>query len=129
MNNYICATGKRKRSIARVMLKEGEGRFIINKRSLDDYFPRETSRMVIKQPFYRTETYGKYDIKVNVRGGGNTGQADAIKHGISKALLKINDEFRSLLKKEGFLTRDSRIKERKKYGQKKARKRFQFSKR
>jgi small subunit ribosomal protein S9 len=112
-----------------VRLKEGEGTFVINSRSLEEYFPRETARMIIKQPFYLTNTYGKYDVIVNVHGGGASGQAGAIKHGISRALLEVNEDFRDILKKAGFLTRDSRIKERKKYGLKKARKRFQYSKR
>ena len=128
-NNFYYATGKRKNSIARVYIKEGEGNFSINKRSLEDYFPRETLRMIINRPFKLTDTGGKFDVKVNVRGGGISGQAGAIKHGISKALLEVNQDFRSVLKKEGFLTRDPRVVERKKYGQKKARKRFQFSKR
>lgn len=129
MENYFYATGKRKSAIARVWLKEGEGKFLINKCSLEEYFPRETSRMIIKQPFYLTKTFGKFDVNVNVCGGGSSGQAGAIKHGISKALLEVNQEFRDVLKKAGFLTRDAREKERKKYGQKKARKRFQYSKR
>ena len=129
LDKYFYATGKRKTAIARVWLKEGEDGFLINKHSLEEYFPRETSRMIIKQPFYLTNTYGKYGVNVNVGGGGITGQAEAIKHGISRALLYVNEEFRDILKKAGFLTRDARIKERKKYGQKKARKRFQYSKR
>ena len=129
MENYFYATGKRKYSIARVWLKEGEGNFLINKRTLDEYFPHEVARMIIKQPFLLTNTLGKYDVNVNVQGGGVSGQAGAIKHGISKALLEVNQDFRAALKKAGFLTRDSRIKERKKYGRKKARKQFQFSKR
>lgn len=128
-NDFYYATGKRKNSIARVYIKEGEGNFSINKRSLEDYFPRETLRMIINRPFTLTDTVGKFDVKVNVCGGGISGQAGAIKHGISKALLEVNQEFRGVLKKEGFLTRDPRVVERKKYGQKKARKRFQFSKR
>ncbi|MBN2467102.1 MAG: 30S ribosomal protein S9 [Deltaproteobacteria bacterium] len=129
LENYFYATGKRKRSIARVMLKEGEGKFVINKRSLEEYFPRETARMIIRQPFDFTDTYGKYDVYATVHGGGVSGQAGAVRHGISKALLEIDADYRGDLKKEGLLTRDSRAKERKKYGQKKARKRFQFSKR
>ena len=123
------ATGKRKTSVARVWLKQGEGKITINKRSIDDYLKRETAKMVIRQPLELTETLGKFDVYVNVRGGGMSGQAGAIKHGISKALLDVNPDFRSLLKKNGFLTRDSRAKERKKYGQPGARKRFQYSKR
>ena len=123
------ATGKRKTSVARVWLKPGDGNITINKHPMDEYLKRETAKMVIRQPLELTETLGKYDIYVNVQGGGISGQAGAIKHGISKALLEINPDFRPLLKKAGFLTRDSRIKERKKYGQPGARKRFQYSKR
>ena len=129
MDNYFYATGRRKNATARVRLKEGEGRFVINDRTLEEYFPRETARMIIRQPFYLTNTYGKYEVIVNVHGGGTSGQAGAIKHGISRALLEVNDDFRDILKKAGFLTRDDRIKERKKYRLKKARKRFQYSKR
>ena len=123
------ATGRRKESVARVWLKPGEGNVTINKRSIDDYLKRETAKMIIRQPLELTETLGKFDIYVNVRGGGISGQAGAIKHGISRALLAVNLDFRPLLKKSGFLTRDSRVKERKKYGQPGARKRFQYSKR
>ena len=123
------ATGRRKTSVARVWLTPGEGSVVINKRSIDDYLRRETAKMVIRQPLELTETLGKFDIYVNVRGGGISGQAGAIKHGISRALLAVNPDFRPLLKKSGFLTRDSRVKERKKYGQPGARKRFQYSKR
>ena len=123
------ATGKRKTSIARLWLQEGEGRFVVNQMALNDYFSRETARMVIKQPLELTDNLGKFDIFINVSGGGSSGQAGAVKHGISRALLEFNPELRSLLKKAGFLTRDPRAKERKKYGQRKARARFQFSKR
>ncbi|MBE9533755.1 MAG: 30S ribosomal protein S9 [Proteobacteria bacterium] len=123
------ATGRRKTSVARVWLTSGEGNVTINKRSIDDYLKRETAKMIIRQPLELTETLGKFDIYVNVRGGGISGQAGAIKHGISRALLAVNPDFRPLLKKSGFLTRDSRVKERKKYGQPGARKRFQYSKR
>ncbi|NIQ88578.1 MAG: 30S ribosomal protein S9 [Deltaproteobacteria bacterium] len=123
------ATGRRKTSVARVWLMPGEGKVTINKRSIDDYLKRETAKMIIRQPLELTETLGKFDIYVNVRGGGISGQAGAIKHGISRALLAVNPDFRPLLKKSGFLTRDSRVKERKKYGQPGARKRFQYSKR
>ena len=123
------ATGKRKTAVARVWLMPGDGKITINKRHIDDYLKRETAKMVIRQPLELTETLGKYDVYVNVRGGGISGQAGAIKHGISKALLEANPDFRPLLKKAGFLTRDSRVKERKKYGQPGARKRFQYSKR
>lgn len=123
------ATGRRKTSVARVWLTPGEGNVTINKQSIDDYLKRETAKMIIRQPLELTESLGKFDIYVNVRGGGISGQAGAIKHGISRALLAVNPDFRPLLKKSGFLTRDSRVKERKKYGQPGARKRFQYSKR
>ena len=123
------ATGKRKTSIARVWLKSGSGEFKINNKSLDEYFKREILKMIIQQPFDFTDTAGKYDVLANVHGGGISGQAGAIRHGITKALLEINVDFRPVLKKAGFITRDSRVKERKKYGQKGARAKFQFSKR
>ena len=123
------ATGKRKSAIARVRLMPGEGKYQVNQKSLDDYFTRETAKMIIKQPTELTETTGKYDVLVKVHGGGVNSQAGAIRHGISKALFICNPELRGLLKKAGFLTRDSRTKERKKYGQRKARAKFQFSKR
>ena len=122
-------TGKRKTSIARVWLKPGEGNITINNKTLDEYFGRETSKMVVKQPLELTENVGKFDIFVTVCGGGDSGQAGAIKHGITKALLEVDVELRGTLKKAGFITRDSRIKERKKYGKKAARASFQFSKR
>jgi small subunit ribosomal protein S9 len=122
-------TGKRKSSIARVWLKPGTGNIVVNNKSLDDYFGRETSKMIVKQPLELTETMGKFDINVNVCGGGDSGQAGAIKHGITKALLEADVELRGTLKKAGFITRDSRIKERKKYGKAAARRSFQFSKR
>lgn len=123
------ATGKRKTSIARVWMKPGTGEIIVNKRPLDVFFGRETSKMVIRQPLELTDNLGKFDIFVNVSGGGISGQAGAIKHGITKALLDVNPELRATLKSAGFITRDSRIKERKKYGRAGARKSFQFSKR
>ncbi len=123
------ATGKRKTSIARVWMKPGTGEIVINKRPLDVFFGRETSKMVIRQPLELTDNMGKFDISVNVAGGGISGQAGAIKHGITKALLEVNPELRATLKQAGFITRDSRIKERKKYGRAGARKSFQFSKR
>lgn len=123
------ATGKKKTSVARVWIKPGSGNIVINKRSLDEYFGRETSKMVVRQPLELTENIGKYDISVNVAGGGPSGQAGAIKHGITKALLVADLELRGVLKKAGFITRDSRIKERKKYGKRAARRSFQFSKR
>ena len=122
-------TGKRKTSIARVWLKPGAGNIMVNNKTLDEYFGRETSKMVVKQPLELTENIGKFDIYVTVCGGGDSGQAGAIKHGITKALLEVDAELRGTLKKAGFITRDSRIKERKKYGKKAARASFQFSKR
>ena len=123
------ATGKRKSSIARVWLKSGNGQIMVNRQPLDDYFGRAILRMVIEQPLTLTETIGKFDIDINVSGGGHAGQAGAIKHGISKALMAYNQDLRPTLKKAGFITRDSRVKERKKYGRRSARARFQFSKR
>ncbi|PLX71891.1 MAG: 30S ribosomal protein S9 [Desulfuromonas sp.] len=123
------ATGKRKTSVARVWLKPGTGNIVVNKRALDEYFGRPTSKMVVRQPLELTENVGKFDIFVNVSGGGPSGQAGAIKHGITKALLEADPELRATLKKAGFITRDSRIKERKKYGKRAARRSFQFSKR
>ncbi|MDE2757588.1 MAG: 30S ribosomal protein S9 [Acidobacteriota bacterium] len=122
-------TGRRKSSTARVYLRPGQGEFLINRRSLESYFKSLTLRMLVKQPFEVTETSGKFDTIVNVNGGGPSGQAGAVRHGIARALLEYDGELRKTLKKSGFLTRDSRIKERKKYGQPGARKRFQFSKR
>jgi len=122
-------TGKRKSSIARVWLKAGAGVITVNNKTLEDYFGRETSKMVVKQPLELTENIDKFDIFVTVKGGGDSGQAGAIKHGITKALLIFDAELRGTLKKAGFITRDSRIKERKKYGKKAARASFQFSKR
>ena len=125
----IYATGRRKHAVARVWLQPGSGKIAINSRSLEDYFGRETSRMVFRQPLELTETTGRFDVFVNVSGGGLSGQADAIRHGISRSLIKIDPAFRPALKKAGYLTRDARAKERKKYGQRGARARFQFSKR
>ena len=122
-------TGRRKSSVARVYMAPGTGKITINKRDIDEYFGLETLKVVCRQPLVATETADKYDITVNVRGGGYTGQAGAIRHGISRALLKADDEFRPVLKKAGFLTRDPRMKERKKYGLKAARRAPQFSKR
>lgn len=123
------ATGKRKNAIARVWLRPGTGQCIVNEKTMDAYFGRETSRMIVMQPFELTQTTGRFDTIVNVRGGGLSGQAGAIKQGISKALLSIDPSFRQVLKSAGFLTRDSRVKERKKYGKRAARASFQFSKR
>ena len=123
------ATGKRKSAIARVYMKAGNGNIVVNKRSFDEYFTRPSLKMIIKQPLDITGKKDQFDFYVNVSGGGAAGQAGAVKHGISKALLEYDAELRSILKKAGFLTRDARVKERKKYGQPGARKRFQFSKR
>ncbi len=123
------ATGRRKHSVARIRLVPGSGQFSVNKQDLLGYFKRETLKMIIEQPMHLTETMGKYDVFANVDGGGLTGQAGAVRMGIARALLKVDGELRKKLKVAGFLTRDSRMKERKKYGQKGARKRFQFSKR
>jgi small subunit ribosomal protein S9 len=122
-------TGRRKTAAARVFLRPGAGEVKVNGRSLDSYFPNEVLKMVIKQPLQLTETVERFDIHVTVAGGGSAGQAGAIRHGISRALLEFNNELRDRLKSAGFLTRDPRKKERKKYGQKGARARFQFSKR
>ncbi len=122
-------TGKRKTAVARVFLRPGAGMFRINNLKFEDYFKNETLRMIINQPLQTTETAGKFDVVVNVQGGGLAGQADAVRLGISRALLEFNAELRKKLRQGGFLTRDARIKERKKYGQKGARKRFQYSKR
>jgi len=123
------ATGKRKRSVARVRVSKGKGEIVVNRKPLDEYFGTEILRMIVRQPLALTNNVGKFDMSVNVCGGGISGQAGAIKHGITKALMEIDPELRAELKKAGFVTRDSRIKERKKYGRKKARKSFQFSKR
>lgn len=122
-------TGRRKTAVARVYLRPGDGDIIINRRPLDEYFDRATLRMVLRQPLELTELDGKFDILVNVFGGGKTGQAGATRHGISRALLKYDPTLRPTLKSAGLLTRDARVKERKKYGQRGARARFQFSKR
>jgi small subunit ribosomal protein S9 len=123
------STGRRKSSTARVWLRPGEGRITINNRDLNTYFGLETAKMVIFQPLELTGTLGQFDISVTVQGGGIKGQAGAIRHGITRSLLAVKEEFREVLKKAGLITRDPRVKERKKYGQKGARKRFQYSKR
>ena len=128
-DKVFTATGRRKTSVARVFLKSGKGNITINDRTLQEYFGRETARMIVMQPFDVTQTGGSFDIDVNVTGGGNSGQAGAIRHGITRALMKLNAEFRAPLKKAGFVTRDPRAVERKKYGRHKARKRPQYSKR
>ncbi|HZI94921.1 MAG TPA: 30S ribosomal protein S9 [Patescibacteria group bacterium] len=122
-------TGKRKNAVARVLLRPGQGDIKINDRDIETYFPSAVLRTVVRSPLLVTETAERFNINVNVNGGGMAGQAGAVRHGISRALLEYNTELRMKLKEAGFLTRDSRIKERKKYGQKGARKRFQFSKR
>ena len=127
--NAFYSTGRRKHAVARVWMMPGSGKISINRRDIDDYFGRATSKMILRQPLELTETTSRYDIYVNVAGGGLSGQADAIQHGITRSLMKINASFRPALKKAGFITRDPRIKERKKYGQRGARARFQFSKR
>ena len=128
-NKYYYGTGRRKKSVARVRLIEGNGKITINGKDLDEYFGLETLKVIVKQPLSVTNSLAKYDVISSVRGGGYTGQAGAIRHGIARALNIANQEFRPLLKSNGFLTRDPRMKERKKYGLKKARKAPQFSKR
>ena len=122
-------TGRRKTATARVYLRPGGGNVMVNRKAFDSYFPNETLRMIIRQPLNLTETVNKFDVLVNVAGGGPAGQAGAIRHGITRALIEYNADLRPTLKQAGLITRDPRIKERKKYGQKGARKRFQFSKR
>jgi small subunit ribosomal protein S9 len=122
-------TGRRKTATARVYLRAGDGAVKINRKPFEQYFPNETLRMIIRQPLQLTETTGKFDLLINVKGGGPAGQAGAIRHGITRALMEYNSDLRPALKQAGLITRDPRIKERKKYGQKGARKRFQFSKR
>ena len=126
---FFIGTGRRKRSLARVRLKRGNGEFSVNGKSLDEYFARETLTMIIRQPFEATQTLGQFDVYANVSGGGVSGQAGALRHGIARALLSYDSEMKGALRKGGFLTRDPRMKERKKYGQRGARARFQFSKR
>jgi small subunit ribosomal protein S9 len=123
------ATGRRKTSVARVWIRPGAGRIVVNRRAFEDYFPRETLRMIIAQPLEVTSTVGQFDIFVTVGGGGPTGQAGAVRHGLSRALAKFDEKFRLPLKKAGLLTRDPRMRERKKYGQPGARQKFQYSKR
>ncbi len=122
-------TGRRKSSVARVILSPGNGKMLVNKKTIDEYFGFETLRMLLKSPLVLTDTLGKYDVSVTVKGGGYTGQAGAIRHGIARALIKAEPELRTIVKKAGFLTRDARMKERKKYGLKAARRAPQFSKR
>jgi small subunit ribosomal protein S9 len=127
--SYIWGTGRRKAAVARVRICRGEGKILINNRAFEEYFPIPLTRKIIVQPLTTTETLGKFDIYANINGGGSTGQAGALRHGIARALIKFNTELRPALKKNGYLTRDSREKERKKFGLKKARRRPQFSKR
>jgi len=127
--NQYYGTGRRKTSVARVWLRPGVGTILVNRRAFEDYFPRETLRMVICQPLQLTSTMGQFDALINVGGGGPTGQAGAVRHGIARALLQYDDKLRQPLKRAGCLTRDPRMKERKKYGQPGARSKFQYSKR
>jgi len=126
---YIWGTGRRKSAVARVRICKGTGKITVNKRTFEDYFPLPLTRQIIIQPLNATESMDKFDIHANIQGGGSTGQAGALRHGIARALVKFNEENRAPLKKNGYLTRDSRMKERKKYGLKKARRKPQFSKR
>ena len=128
-DNIYYATGKRKRAVARTWLTPGKGEITVNNRPIDDYFSTDATKAILTQPLVYTDTQGMFDINVRVKGGGISGQAGAIRHGITKALLQANPDLRQILKKAGFVRRDPRIKERKKYGQKGARARFQFSKR
>ncbi|MAF32565.1 MAG: 30S ribosomal protein S9 [Desulfobacterales bacterium] len=129
IDNIYYATGKRKRAVARTWLTPGKGEITVNNMPIDDYFSTDTTKAILTQPLVYTDTQGMFDIKIRVKGGGISGQAGAIRHGITKALLQANPDLRQILKKAGFVRRDPRIKERKKYGQKGARARFQFSKR
>ncbi|HHY04281.1 MAG TPA: 30S ribosomal protein S9 [Thermoanaerobacterales bacterium] len=129
MKEGVLATGRRKTSVAKVWLLPGSGKILVNDRPIDEYFGLETLKVQVRQPLKETNTLDKFDVIADVKGGGYTGQAGAIRHGIARALLKIDDEYRPALKKQGFLTRDPRMKERKKYGLKKARRAPQFSKR
>jgi small subunit ribosomal protein S9 len=129
MSNEFLGTGRRKTSVARVRLSSGTGKISINGRAFEVYFPLESQRMAVQQPFIATATAGKFDVSINVSGGGPMGQAGAVRHGIARALLESDANLRPMLRAEGLLTRDPRMKERKKYGQPGARKRFQFSKR
>ncbi|EPR44465.1 Ribosomal protein S9, bacterial/plastid [Desulfovibrio sp. X2] len=126
---FFYGTGKRKNAVARTRIYQGKGDIIVNGRPYEEYFPRATLQMIIRQPLNLTKTLGKFDIRINVAGGGVAGQAQAVRHGISRALLTVDPEMRGVLKKAGFLTRDSRVKERKKYGLRSARARYQYSKR
>lgn len=127
--SQFAGTGRRKNAVARVILRPGHGTILINDRPYEEYFPRDGWKLQVRQPLESTSMMGKYDVAVNVRGGGLTGQAGAVRHGIARALLEVSQSLRPRLKTDGFLSRDPRMKERKKYGQKGARRRFQFSKR
>ena len=129
MSDFTQATGRRKRAIARVKLTLGQGVIIVNKKPIDEYFPRPQLQQIVRQPLEATQTTSRFDVHVKAEGGGVTGQAGAVRHGIARALLEIDESFKETLRKNGFLTRDPREKESKKYGRKRARKRFQFSKR
>jgi small subunit ribosomal protein S9 len=129
MVSQFAGTGRRKNAVARVILRPGEGKILINDRPYEEYFPRDAWKLQVRQPLEATSMIGRYDVSVNVFGGGLTGQAGAVRHGIARALLLVNQSLRPRLKTDGFLSRDPRVKERKKYGQKGARRRFQFSKR
>ncbi len=128
-STQIQATGRRKRAVARVKLSLGQGVIIVNKKPIEEYFPRPQLQQIVRQPFEATQSGGRYDVTVKAQGGGVTGQAGAVRHGISRALVEMDGSFKEILRKSGFLTRDPREKESKKYGRKRARKRFQFSKR
>lgn len=128
-SDFFYGTGRRKSAVARTRIYPGSGQILVNNRPFDEYFPRATLQMIVRQPLNLTKTLGKFDIKATIDGGGVSGQAEALRHGISRALLAFDVEFRPALKKAGFLTRDARIKERKKYGLRSARARFQYSKR
>jgi small subunit ribosomal protein S9 len=127
--DFYYGTGKRKNSVARTRLYEGQGQVVVNGRSMQDYFPRDTLQMIIQQPLQLVHLQDKFDVKINVQGGGVSGQAQAIRHGISRALLEYDPDLRKPLKNANLLTRDARVKERKKYGQPGARKKYQYSKR
>ena len=129
MSDTIQATGRRKRAIARVKLTLGQGVITVNKKPIDEYFPRPQLQQIVRQPFEATQSGGRFDVDVKAQGGGVTGQAGAVRHGIARALLAMDESLKETLRKNGFLTRDPREKESKKYGRKRARKRFQFSKR
>ena len=128
-DEIFLGTGRRKRSVARVKLSLGSGQILVNKKPLDEYFPRESLKQIVRQPLEATASGSRFDVRVKAEGGGVTGQAGAIRHGIARALLAIDESFKETLRKNGFLTRDPREKESKKYGRKRARKRFQYSKR